>query len=198
MIFINNKGFSLIELIIVAFILSLVIAISLPSFWKFYLATCLKHQTLYFYSKMKIIRYDAISNHVSIGMVFYNVENEWYYIKVKDGNNNGIRLKDIQNGIDLIIEGPWIVSQEKGINIGILSSNVPKIPPEKGYIDKKHPIQFGKSNIFACSSSGTCTPGTIYFMSKSINCMKAIRVYAPTSKITLWHYCKTSNWHKKI
>jgi prepilin-type N-terminal cleavage/methylation domain-containing protein len=193
----KKNGLSLIELIIVIFILSLIMAIGMPSFWRFYSAMSLKNQVSFIVSKMKTIRYEAISKHISHGILFYEVKKEWYYIIVKDGNSNGIWIEDIKNGIDKIAEGPYSCNQEGFSKIGILNNNIPEIPPDQGYLDANKPVQFGKSGIFACSSGGSCSPGTIYFMSKSISCMQAIRVYAPTSRFSIWSYCETSGWHKK-
>lgn len=193
----NKRGLVLIEVIIIICIIGLIMGIGIPALWKLHLMMGLKSEALFFFSKMKSIRYEAAAKHMSIGIVFYQVDEEWYYIVVRDGNGNGIMIRDISDGVDVIIEGPNTCKQGGFAKVGVLNEYVPEIPPEKGYITKERPVQFGKSSIFACSSGGTCTSGTIYFMSSAIERMQAVRVYAPTSKISMWEYHSIRGWHKE-
>lgn len=192
----NKRGLVLIELIIIICIIGLIMGIGLPALWKLHLIMSLKSEALFFFSKMKSIRYEAITKHKSVGIVFYKVDKGWYYIVVRDGNGNGILTKDISDGIDVITEGPNTCKQAGFAEVGVLNEYIPEIPPGEDYIDKEHPVQFGKSGIFACSSVGTCTSGTIYFMSSAVERMQAVRVYAPTSRISLWEYSYQNGWHK--
>jgi len=193
----KEKGFSLLEMILVVAILGILAAIVFPNAYRIYYASDFNTEVISMLSEMRAIRFTAMAQSNYIGIIFYNVASKWYYIVVKDGNDNGIRIKDISDGIDKIMKGPIeCISNSKTAEVGILDSNIPQIPPEQGYLDINDPIKFGKSDIFSCSNIGTCSSGTIYFSSKQLKEMKAIRVFGPTAKFTLWSYNSEIGWSK--
>lgn len=195
----NEYGFSLLEMILVLAIFAILVSLVFPNVWKSYYTADFISEIISLLSEMKSIRFNAMALNNYIGIIYYNVDKKWYYLVARDGNNNGIRIKDVKDGIDKIIKGPVeIISNYNTAEVAILDENIPKIPPEEGYLDPSDPVKFGKSNIFSCSYTGACSSGTIYFSSYKLKQMKAIRIFGPTAKFTLWSYDSDKGWRKGI
>jgi prepilin-type N-terminal cleavage/methylation domain-containing protein len=191
-------GFTLLEALCVIALVSILAVFTMPSLLKVYYAWDLNGGAMALWAEMKSVRYNALAKNKARGMVFYAVNESWYYIEVEDGNQNGIRLQDISDGVDSIIRGPIVCNAEsRTAGIGIIDGRIPEIPPDNGYLDPSNPVQFGESNIYACSPSGTCSSGTLYLMSEKVERMIALRVFGPTARMIVWQYSKERGWVAK-
>ena len=191
----RDNGFSLMEMICILALIAFLAVFAVPSLLKLYYQSDLNTNAVALFSEMKSIKYDAIAKNYAIGIIFYAVSGKWYYLEAQDGNQNGIRLQDISDGTDPVIKGPVECSSEsQTADVGVIDWSVPRIPPDTGYLDPSNPVQFGDSAIFSCSPSGTCSPGTLYLMSTRLDEMRAIRVFGPTAKFTLWRYSRDRGW----
>ncbi len=144
-------------------------------------------------------RYEAVSKKMHIGFEFQRKEEGFLFCKFQDGNSNGIRRKDIKDGKEILLGGPYQIKSRYGnIDFSILKGKpVSKIPPGKGKLDHPDdPIKFGRSDIISFSPSGNSSSGSIY-ISDGNNLMMAIVIFGPTVRIRVWDYDYENNkWRR--
>ena len=137
------------------------------------------------------LRYRAIASAGCRGMIFDQNENgDWVFRVVADGNDNGIRRAEVEDGTDPVLAGPVCLSADYGgVRFGILDTGpVPVLPPGSGTLDDPaDPIRFGSTDIASFTPRGTCSSGTAYLLSPRGR-MRAVRLYGATGRIRVFDY----------
>ncbi|NTW06903.1 MAG: prepilin-type N-terminal cleavage/methylation domain-containing protein [Syntrophaceae bacterium] len=98
----TNKGFSLVELIIVIAIIGIVLAIASPSFYKYRQNTNLKEATRELAGDITLYRQTAIAQNVRYRIVFNQLTNS-YTIQIESPANSGTY-------VDVLTKSPASVS----------------------------------------------------------------------------------------
>jgi len=189
-----RKGYSLIEMLVVLFIVGLFLSISLPAFTNYFLKRSALEKSLRdLVSILRGARQEAITRNVYIGIKFdLNDDLSLRYRLYKDGNGNGIRKKDIENNIDKPLTGYRRIEFTEHIKPGILSKNLREPETNEKINNPEDPIKFGGSNICSFSPYGASTPGSIYFTDKK-KLQGVVRVYPTSGKIRILYY-RQGNW----
>jgi prepilin-type N-terminal cleavage/methylation domain-containing protein len=139
---------------------------------------------------VEICRWKALNEQAYAGISFQRTAGCFYASLYLDGNGNGIRTIDMEQGTDRRFQGPVRLKRSSAdIEAGILDSNVPQIPPRTGFLgDKQDPVKFGRSDIISFSPYGDSSSGTLYLACHSQKQMFAIVVYGTTARVSLWKY----------
>lgn len=183
------KGFSLLELLVVLALIGLFILIATPEMKRIERSQGLENFAREVVFMLEKCRWRALQSRIYAGALIRKTENDYWMSFHLDGNGNGLRLSDIQSGTDSSFRQPLVLKQDAGdISTGILSSNVPQIPPRSGFLDPADPVRFGSSGIVSFSPDGNSSSGSIYLACYSQQQMYAIVLYGPTARIRLWHF----------
>jgi prepilin-type N-terminal cleavage/methylation domain-containing protein len=136
-------------------------------------------------------RWKAMNERSYAGTVVEKVNGNYVADFYLDGNRNGIRLADIQSGVDATFLRSYELFKVQGdIAAGILQDEpVPEIPPKTGVLDPSgDPVKFGRSDIISFSPNGDSSSGTLYLSCRSQHQMFALVLYGATARLTVWKY----------
>lgn len=195
----RENGHTLLELLAVITIAVLMISISVPYIAGMVSRGKIRAATREIVALFRGARYEAVSKGTHIGFEFQKKEDGYHFRKFQDGNSNGIRKKDIEEGKEILLDGPRQIKDRYGnIDFSILKGKpVRKIPPSKGILNNPDdPIKFGKSDIVSFSPSGHSSSGSIYISDEMQN-MMAVVIFGPTVRVRVWNYDYANNrWRK--
>jgi hypothetical protein len=106
----------------------------------------------------------------------------------QDGNHNGVLSADISRGTDKRISGPRrLDSGASSVRIAI-HPGTPAPPPDRGLLDTRDPIRFGRSEMLSFTPLGGATPGTFYLAGEGVQA--AVRVTGDSSRVRVMIYRK--------
>lgn len=185
------RGFSLPEVCLALFLLGLASVLVLPacSAWidGARLGAASGRLTLLF----RQLRYQAIACASCRGVVFGpGSDGALVFVVAEDGNGNGIRRAEVQDGTDPVVAGPVSLPTEHGgVRFGIIDTGpVPVLPPDSGTLQNPaDPIRFGSSDLVSFTPRGTSSSGTVYLLSPQGR-MRAVCLYGVTGRIRVWDY----------
>ena len=186
------KGYSFIEVLIVMALIGMMLLI-----WAGSSLRAAERQRGFDNFRREIVyalercRWKAMNERSYAGAMVEKINGTYVANFYLDGNRNGIRLADIQSGVDALFLRSYELSKEKGdIAAGILQSEpVPEIPPKTGVLDPSgDPVKFGRSDIISFSPNGDSSSGTLYLSCPSQHQMFALVLYGATARLTVWKY----------
>jgi type II secretory pathway pseudopilin PulG len=98
----------------------------------------------------------------NFGVYYYRRGGVWMYAVYADGNHNGVLHKDIDDGTDKLVAGPFRVLDRSGpVGVGIAEGVTD--PDTLRAIDPgTPPIAFNRSFVCSFSPRGSGTPGSVY------------------------------------
>jgi type II secretory pathway pseudopilin PulG len=136
-------------------------------------------------------RAEAARRSVDVALQFRPVGPGFSYTQFADGNGNGVRTMDIQRGIDRAIGVSEHLSDHfRGIDFGTL----PDLPGIDGGLPPgADPIRIGSGDLLSFSSSGTCSPATLYIRGR--NAQYAVRTFGDTGRIRILFFdARSRRW----
>ena len=129
-------------------------------------------------------RLGAINRSRAIGLRFIAATPDYQFGAYVDGNGNGVRSADIQDGTDFAVETPRRLGSDfRGVHFGLLVG----ISDIDG-VGNTNPdgVRIGTPKILTMSPEGTATSGTLYV--QGIRAQYAIRVLGATGRTRLLKY----------
>ena len=183
----SERGHTVVEMLLVVAIIMVLAATAVPTL-KAYAqeAHALGAGRLFKVQFLKA-RSIAIRTNTQTAIRFEEAPDGTYsYSLFRDGNHNGVLTEDIRSGKDLLLAGPLPLNGgASDVRIGI-NPGVPAIPPDRGILDTRDPVRFGRSNMLSFSPLGTATPGTFYVAGPFLQ--TAVRVNPATARVRLLVY----------
>ena len=156
----KQNGFSLLELLAGLGIFGVMAAVALPTLRSLGNDAYIRGAARIFQGEFRKARSIAVRQNRYAAIRFERNEAGAEFSVYVDGNGNGVRSDDIEDGVDERIAGPFpLHGHAPGVRVGI-NEGVPAI--EGGALDPHDPIRFGRSDILSFSPLGTSTPGTFY------------------------------------
>lgn len=138
----------------------------------------------YLSSRMALARAQAVSRSTTIALRFVEGPTGISIGVVQDGNNNGVRSRDVDLQIDRQIEAPIMLSDLfPGVEIGL----TPHTPGSDA-------VQLGGSNILSFSPHGTASSGSVYVRGRD-GTQWVVRVLGATARSRVLRYVPaTREW----
>jgi type II secretory pathway pseudopilin PulG len=185
-------GYSLIELVVVSALVATLGAMALPQTLSGLDDTRTVGAARYMASRMQRARMEAIARSASVGLKFTLAGGRYVYAAYVDGNGNGIRTADINNGVDRALAPPEHLSDQfPGVDFGAL----PGLPPVDagGTPPGSDPVRLGSSNIASFSAQATATSGSVYIRGQQAQYV--VRLYGDTAKTRILKFdARTRQW----
>lgn len=181
-----NRGYSLLEVLFALTLTIVVGAIAVPQVLASVDDTRASGAVRYLTTKLNHVRMEAVTRSQDVGLQFVAGGGDYSYAVYTDGNADGIRTRDIQNGTDPRIVSPERLSDRfSGVNFGLL----PGLPPvDAGSAPPgSDPIKLGSSNILTFTALGTSSTGSLYIRSRG-NAQYVIRVAGETGKVRVLRF----------
>ena len=178
---VRDRGFSLVETVVVVAIALLVAAMTLPLFRAMFADAHLLGAGQAFRNQFRLAASIAVRRNVYTAIRFERRGVDVWYRTYQDGDRDGVRSDDIRSGRDPEVAGPLPLATGPTIRVGFLK-DVPAIPPERGTLSGD-PIRFGPSDTISFSPLGTATPGTFYLAGDGGQA--AVRVTGGSARVRL-------------
>jgi len=178
---VNARGFSVLEALVAVGLLLLLLALVAPSLRAASSDAHLVGAAEIFTGEFRKARSMAVRLGVQTALRFEQEEDGMYLSTYVDGNHNGVLAGDIRRGIDRRVSGPTrLAAFTSGVRVAI-NPDVPAPPPERGTLDPRDPIRFGRGDMVSFSPLGTATPGTLYLA--VAGAQAAVRVNGETARV---------------
>jgi prepilin-type N-terminal cleavage/methylation domain-containing protein len=178
----RQSGFTLLELMLVVSLAAIFAAWAIPQT----LLTLDDLRTFgaarYMSTRLYRTRMEAVSRTADAAMRFTMAGGSYGYAVYLDGNHNGVRSRDIQRGLDRVIQPrERLTDQFPGVDFGTL----PNLPPVDGSSTPgMQPVRFGSGDTVTFTALGTSTTGSLYIRGRR-TAQYVIRVFGQTGKIRI-------------
>jgi len=174
----TTAGFTLLELLLSIAVGVAITTISLPMTNRIVDEVRAAGAARYVASRIMRIRLDAVRQSRAIALRFVKDGDDYTYTPYADGNGNGIRTADIQDGIDQPIGPPERIGDKfAGVRF-VLGQGVPDLDGAKS--TDLDGVRIGKSGILTIGGDGTATSGTLYLRGRGGQ--YAVRVLGATGR----------------
>jgi hypothetical protein len=131
------------------------------------------------------------------GLRFVRDAAGWCWYEVRDGNGNGLRSAEVENGTDTTLTGPHRLDDvASGVILGFPAVGpIPQVPPGPGWIDTRDdPVRIGHTHLLSFGPLGSSSTGTFYVTDRRRQ-LYAVVLYGRTAKIRVWRYvAATGRW----
>ena len=129
----------------------------------------------------RLTRVQAATRSTRVGLRFDSEGGEYRYAVYVDGNDNGLRQRDVRRGIDVPITPiERIGDRFPGVSFGV-AAGVVGVSNGQVLTAGSDPIQLGVADTLTFTPLGTATSGTMYVRSRSGR-QYAVRVLGATGR----------------
>ena len=188
-----GSGYSLLEVVFVLGIAVTLSAVAVPQSLAGIDEFRAMGATRYISARLQRARMEAVMRSAEIAMRFSETPEGYSYAVFLDGNRNGVRTRDIENGVDRRIGAQErLFDQFTGVDFGA----IPGLPAidAGGTPPGSDPIRLGVSGFASFSARGTASPGTVYIRSRH-NAQYAVRIFGDTGKTRMLKFDRhTGRW----
>ena len=192
----NDQGYSLLELLFVIAASITSAGVAIPP-----LLTTLDHYRTvgaarYVAARIHRVRMEAIGRSTHVALQFVQTPSGYAYVVHADGNGDGVRSQDINDGIDpplSMVER--LTDNFAGVNFDVL----PDLPPVDpgGQPPGTDPIKLGTSNLLSYSATGTSSSGSLYILGRR-NVQYVVRVLGDTGRARVLRFDARSRQWKPL
>jgi type II secretory pathway pseudopilin PulG len=176
----GSQGYSLVEVLFAFTLLATLGGIAVPQL----LATAdyvrAAGAVRYLTTRLHQVRTEAVVRSKDVALQITQTSEGYSFATYLDGNGDGVRTYDIQNGTDPQLTRPERLPDHfSGVDFGAL----PELPSPDGSsaAPGANPIKLGSSNILTFTARGTSSSGSLYVRSKG-NSQYVIRILGETGK----------------
>jgi hypothetical protein len=134
--------------------------------------------------RIAISRLGAVNQSRAIGIRFVVTMSDYQFTSYVDGNGNGVRTADIQDGTDFSVEVPrQLGSDFRGVRFGLMVG----ITDVDGVANTNPDgVRIGTPKILTMTPDGTATSGTLYV--RGARAQYAVRVLGATGRTRVLKY----------
>lgn len=191
----RTAGYSLVEMVVTLAAIVALAALATPSLLAARDEARARSAAGHLGSLLHLARVEALKRHVHVALRFDPADDDFLYAMYADGNGNGVRTSDIQDGADARIRPPERLAQQcPGVRFAV-DAGVVGLEGES--LGAGGPVRVGTSRMVSFSPLGTSTSGTIYLLGRAHRQL-AVRVLGPTGRIRTFEYNhRTSTWRPR-
>jgi prepilin-type N-terminal cleavage/methylation domain-containing protein len=177
-----NSGYTLLELLLAVAIIGTLTVMAIPQGWHAAGDLRTREAAQYMARRLASARFQAIKRSTAHGFRFEPVGDDYRLTLVVDGNRNGLRTVDLQNGIDRPLGDPERLGGHfTGVSLGLWDGIPDADGAPAGGTDGVH---FGASKLVALNADGSCSSGTLYVRGPARS-QYAVRLLGATGRIRL-------------
>jgi hypothetical protein len=136
---------------------------------------------------------EAVARSADVAVQFTETKDGYRYAVYRDGNRNGVRMRDIEDGIDRrIAPVERLPEQFTGVDFGA----IPGLPPidAGGTPPGTDSIRLGAGGFATFSAAGTSSSGTVYIRSRR-GAQYAVRIFGQTGRTRMLKFDRrTRTW----
>jgi type II secretory pathway pseudopilin PulG len=191
---VRERGHSLLELLFAVVILMLLLTLGLPGLRAYSSEAHILGAAEVFKQEFRRARSIATTSNRQTAIRFEQSAAGAFISVYQDGNHNGVMSADIARGIDKRLAGPRRLDPGAASVRIAIHPGTPAPPPEKGLLDTRDPIRFGRAEMLSFTPLGGATPGTFYLAGDGVQA--ALRVSGETSRIRLLIY-RRGKWRER-
>ncbi len=181
----TDSGYTIVELLFAIAITGTLTAIAVPQGLRALDDFETRSAAQFLAQRLAAARFQAIKRSASHGLRFEGVESDYRFSLVIDGNRNGLRSIEIQDGVDRTLSEPEMLSWHfSGVAFGIANG----VPDADGNpTGSTDGVRIGVSRILSMNGDGTATSGTLYIRGGGRS-QYAVRVLGTTGRIRLLRF----------
>ena len=186
----SRRGYSLVEVLTLLVLLLAVFLFTLISYSRIGNANVVKVAAREFSSLIYLYRYKAVRERRSFGIKFQQTKTGYSYRVYGDGDDDGIRQRDIEEGVEELVEGPYVFGDKHHGARPLIPEPwpVPAPPPSREGIKKPwDAVKFGAYDTLVITPRGTSNGGSIY-ISDGEERLWAVVIMGSTMRLRLWEY----------
>jgi len=153
----KNRGFTLVELVLVMAVIGILAAVGIPNFLNWLPNMRVRAAARDIYSNMQHIRSEAVKNNQDRAIVFNTANNTYSLCSLPGADNDWSTLADntIIRTIDLTLSNSGIGYGHGSIPQGNSATTLPGNFPNDD-------VSYQNNNTLIFNSRGTCNPGYVY------------------------------------
>ena len=186
----EQAGWSLVELLMVIGVSLVVGALAMAAFAPLGANARALGAARYLAALLQRERIEAVRTGRVCGLRFDDDGSAIGFVRVADGNGNGLRSAEIVAGVDLF-RGPRVRLADAfaGVRFAIVDA-VPSIDGGPGLAAGADPVRIG-SSILAFAPTGSATSGTLYLASADRR-QFAVRILGATGRVRVFEFDRRS------
>jgi len=178
-----SRGYSIVEALVAIGVLCLVAAMATPSVLAARDEARARGAADHVASLVHLARMEALKRHVNVALRFEPDGDSVRYALYADGNRNGVRSADIDEGRDPRIRDAERLEQHcPGVTFAI-DDQARSVDGEV----TDAAIQLGRSRMVSFSPLGTSSSGTVYLLGRGHR-QFAVRILGPTGRVRTLEY----------
>jgi prepilin-type N-terminal cleavage/methylation domain-containing protein len=187
------RGYSLVELLLVLALASTISAVAVPQVMSGIDDQRAAGAARFFSTRLQHVRMQAIVRSAAVAMRITSDSRGYTFAVYVDGNRNGVRTRDIDDGVDVRVQGPERLADNfRGVDFGTL----PGLPPVDpgGTAPGSDPIRLGTSDLATFTPAGTATAGSVYVRGRRTQYV--IRIFGDTARTRVLRFdARTNKWN---
>jgi Tfp pilus assembly protein FimT len=173
-----DQGYTAIEMLMATALAIILAAAAIPTGLTHVETQRLDGAARYIAAVLFSARAQAVKRSVFVGVRFES-GGDWF-ATVLDGNRNGIRTRDIIDGVDpALTPRERLADRFQGVRFGI-AARVTAIDSDHVLAEGSDPIQLGGADVISFNPLGSTTSGTLYV--RSDHHQRAIRLLGATGR----------------
>jgi prepilin-type N-terminal cleavage/methylation domain-containing protein len=181
----GRDGFTLIEMLLVVVVAALVVSVSVPQTLSTVERSRARAAARFLAGRVALVRLQSIVRSTSMAIRFQEGPGGFTFSVVEDGNRNGVRTRDIDMGVDPVIEPPALLAELfPGVEIGVIEAV------------GGSPVQLGGTQLLSFTPLGTATSGSIYVRGRQ-GTQFVVRVLGATGRARVLEYdVRRAEWNE--
>jgi prepilin-type N-terminal cleavage/methylation domain-containing protein len=180
-----TPGFTILELLFTLAIAGTLTTIAVPQGLRALDDFHTRAAARYLAQRLGDARLSAIKRSLAHGLRFETGTPDYRFTTVMDGNANGLRTSDIEQGVDRTLTQPDLLGAHfRDVAFGILDG----VPDADGQpANGSDGVRVGASKLLAMNPDGTSTSGTLYVHGRERS-QYAVRVLGVTGRVRVLKY----------